>query len=115
MTSIQIAQIVGKSDALEVARKITDIFENSPRKPRNPTEYERVRQMVENVMLNTMAILSTADEYERLFRERENREAYYRSFEYHMRLTGIVGENFTYAPERQRHTVKPMNPQSVPR
>ena len=48
-------------------------------------------------MTSTMSILSS--DHAVLFDKRENREAYYRSFEQQMRTLGLVQEDFRYAPE----------------
>ena len=92
MTNTEEAQLLGKVDALEIARKVDKLSDSVPWYGRR-----RIGDEIRNIMVTTMSILSA--HYAELFSEREVREAYYRSFERNMHEVGLVREGFRYAPE----------------
>ena len=84
VASIDVAKLLGKSDALEVAFQIGQLTTNMT----GITDYSSVQQEIQNIMNNTISILSP--KYAKFFELAPHRLAYYESLENQMRLTGLV-------------------------
>ena len=96
-----ISEIMGRSDAFEVAYKVARLNASLKAAMREPDE-NLVRDRIQEIMYSTMKIVSP--DYSEFLNQPENRTVYYQSFEEHMKEVGLIRISFITP------TVSPMQP-----